>query len=268
MKRIGIFAVLALVGCGQPEAPEPELLGESVSTDQELAPEISLSFNDDWSVVQSAALVKGAKVRVAYDADRLPDCRGEANGNPAWSITGYYQLNGGEPKSFEAGGHSPSHGTEAPIIDLTESGELSLWFQVTNRWGCIAYDSNYGNNFKFKVHVPAKIRFKSDWSISVDGNLGNATALAVHYDMSRLPDCRQTYNGAPTWDILAYYRFDGGTVRYQPVTTTIGFTRVNAPALIEVPEGANYFEVWFKNSDRAGCSRYDSNWGQNYGFGL
>ena len=33
------------------------------------------------------------------------------------------------------------------------AGRLEMWFQVSNRWGCNAWDSNYGNNYRFTVQA-------------------------------------------------------------------------------------------------------------------
>lgn len=229
----------------------------------------TLSFNGDWSITQSVdPLPVGGQVQVAYDASRLPDCRGDLNGHPGWSITGYYSLNGGPVGSFEAGGYSPSGGTQQPIINLPEQGDLAIWFQVTNAWGCSAWDSNYGNNYHFNVGNPT-IAFNADWSEVVKGTLKAGKTFIVNYDLSRLPTCRQTYNGLPTWEIVVEYRFDGGAVTSTPVTTTNGgYTRVSAPTPITAPAGAHQVEMWFKNTDRTSCVQYDSDYGQNYRFNL
>ena len=110
-----------------------------------------LSFGADWSVEQSAPLVEGRKVRIEYDEERLPDCRGEMNGNPAWSITAYSSINEAEPETTLVAGFSPTGQDPDPVIDLEEAGDLAIWFSVHNRWGCIEYDSDFGNNFNFVV---------------------------------------------------------------------------------------------------------------------
>ena len=114
----------------------------------------SLSFNGDWTVSQSSdPLPVGSTVAVTYDANRLPGCRGTTNtGGPAWSITGHYSLNGGPVQSFWVAGHSPTPNPPAPSIYLSQRGGLSMWFQVTNLWGCNAWDSNFGNNYSFNIN--------------------------------------------------------------------------------------------------------------------
>jgi len=142
MKRLVIILPLALLlGCG-----------DGVSSDSsDATAKAVLSFNADWSVEQSSPLVEGRRARVVYDETRLPDCRGEMNGNPAWSINGYAQLEDGEVTAFHVAGFDPNGGGSEPIIELDGAGDLAVWFEVHNRWGCIAYDSDYGDNFHFWV---------------------------------------------------------------------------------------------------------------------
>jgi len=230
----------------------------------------SLSFNGDWTVSQSSdPLPVGSTVAVTYDANRLPGCRGTTNtGGPAWSITGYYSLNGGPVQSFWVAGHSPDGSTQSSFaLPANTSGDLAMWFQVTNMWGCSEWDSNYEHNYHFNVGNPS-IAFTADWNETVYGTLKSGKTFIVNYDLSRLPDCRQTYNGAPTWEIVVEYRIDGGPIQNTPVTRVDGFTRLSNPTPITAPAGARTVEMWFKNTDRASCVRYDSNFGQNYRFTL
>lgn len=95
-------------------------------------------------------------MRIIYDTDRLPGCRGTANdGGPGWAVTGYHQLNDGTVGNFFAGGR-PSFPGQSPeaVLDLPEDGSIALWFQVTSLWGCSEWDSNYGNNHCFDAGSP------------------------------------------------------------------------------------------------------------------
>lgn len=231
----------------------------------------TLTFNDgalDWSIVQSAPLTPGGQVKILYDTDRLPGCRGTANdGGPAWAVTGYYQLNDGTVGNFYAGGR-PSYPGQSPeaVLDLPEDGSLALWFQVTNLWGCSEWDSNYGDNFHFAVGNP-RIVFSANWTTAVYGTLKRGGSVVVDYDITRLSGCRQTYNGYQTWDVEAQYRFDGGTVQAAPLTRVVGtFGREQAPAVLAIPSTASHLELWFRNWDRTSCVTWDSAYGQNYHF--
>ncbi len=230
-----------------------------------------LTFDANWNEMTSVSpLPLGAQVTINYDTNRLPQCRGTTNsGGPAWNIIGYYQLNGGTVQSFWVAGHSPDGSSTQPVIQLPEgaAGDLALWFQVTNLWGCTEYDSNFGQNYHFSVHTRPTVQFNADWSETVSGPLLNGQAFTLHYDIARLPGCRQTYNGMDTWDVAVQYRFDGGPVTQTSVTAVYGSRRA-IPVELVAPVGARTLEMWFKNWDRTGCVSWDSNLGANYVFDL
>ncbi|MGA9524900.1 MAG: DUF6209 family protein [Myxococcaceae bacterium] len=264
-----MIAAVSIAACG-PQELDLEAGAQPAAATTEAAglrgTETVITFHDDWGISRSNLFIEGGTVRVVYDPDRLPQCRGDSNGRPAWGITGYYRINDGPIGSFEAGGASPSNGTQEPVFTLTEKGTLSLWFQVTNRWGCSHWDSNFGKNFTFEIASKPTVHFNKDGSVLTDGIVGSTPEFTVDYDLERLPECRATYAGHGAWDIIVYYRFDGGEVTYKPLSELQGTGRVKAPAKIPIPAGANQVELWFMNSDRAGCARWDSNLGENYTF--
>jgi hypothetical protein len=111
----------------------------------------TLSFGADWTQQLTGSLIAGRTVRVAYDAARLPQCRGESNNRPAWAISGFFRINGGSVQTFTAAPNSVQSPTPAVITLPNTPGSFELWFQVSNRWGCNAYDSNFGANYRFDV---------------------------------------------------------------------------------------------------------------------
>lgn len=268
--RIHAFTLACLVAAacsleGEEAAPAVELRDGGDLPDG-IEPAL-LEFRSDWSVVRSGGpLVAGNSVEVAYDEDRLTQCRGEQGGQPAWSITGYHQLNGGAVGSFEAGGHSPSQGTEPPIFSLAESGDLAIWFHNTNAWGCSAYDSNFGANWQ--LQVGATLSFKTGWITEAIGTPRAGAPLVIAYDPARLPDCRGSKYGYDAWNIRVHYRFDGGPNHSALVTKTSGTSQVPAPAVLDVPADADHIELWFENQDYYGCRAWDSQYGANYHFDL
>lgn len=170
------FAALLSLGlftsCGpSQQAPaEEELLGAGGDTLDTTA-EIHFTTSGVNTV---GSLIAGGEVVIHYDAGRLPDCRGTLNGNPAWSITGFASLNGAEATSFAIGGHNPNGGGVAPsefTLPLAGTGELQLWFQVTNAWGCSAWDSDYGQNHRFTVGEDPSA---PDWMGNVGANLSRS----------------------------------------------------------------------------------------------
>ncbi len=125
--------------------------GGTTPTEPSSAP--TLTFNRDGSVNQSGMLVAGQRLRIRYAQDRISMCTGTTMGNAAWAITGWSSVNGATARSFETG-VSASGGTRETIdafVDLTAAGDLALWFQQTNRWGCQAWDSRNGQNYHFSI---------------------------------------------------------------------------------------------------------------------
>ena len=130
-----MLSAAALAGCSAPVAADPSELGTSEAAIGEAA---TLTFGADFQTAINGTLQKGKTVRVAYDASRLTACRGDQYGHPGWTITGYWKIGGGAVHSFEAGGFSPSGGTEQPVLALDASGDLQVWFQNSSVWGCMA----------------------------------------------------------------------------------------------------------------------------------
>jgi hypothetical protein len=115
----------------------------------------TITFDGAWNEVASPSVLPvGKTAKVVYDANRLSQCRGTTNtGGPAWTITGYYQFNGtGTVYSFWVAGFSSTPNPPAPSIPLSFKGDLAVWFQVTNVWGCNAWDSNFGSNYHFTIN--------------------------------------------------------------------------------------------------------------------
>ncbi len=139
---------LALAAC----APsEPELDEETSDQSEGALGEARITFGADFSETVQGKLRAGDPIELSYDASRLPGCRGEQNGVPQWAITAHYKVGGGEPHAIVVAGLM----AESPAIIVPEtSGQLEVWFSVTNRWGCNQYDSNFGGNYGFSVAAP------------------------------------------------------------------------------------------------------------------
>lgn len=251
--------IAAVSGCGV-EAVQ----GDEVSTDARglTAPTTELQFNFDWTVRAGGPLVQGAKATLLYQTARVQECTGDFNGQPAWVVTAHSVLGDGPEKTEIVGGLGAT--LTPKIIDLDRTGVLKIWFEVTNRWGCRWFDSNFGQNYVFDVVSGAGVRFNQDWSTTVEGTLGQSGAMIVEYALERLPLCRAWYRGFAAWGVVAYARFDGGPLLSAPVMRREGQDLVAAPAAFAIPPGAKEVELWFFNSDIGGCQQYDSNWGQNY----
>lgn len=145
-KTLLFSTVLALAACSV-TAEDPAESGAESRLDS--VP--TIRFGADWSVTTTGVAMTGRKLKIDYDTGRMPTCRGDVNGGPGWTVTGFARVNGGEPKTFTAAGHSPT-GQLDNVIDLPGAAgdaDLEIWFQNTSRWGCQAWDSNYGKNYHF-----------------------------------------------------------------------------------------------------------------------
>jgi len=256
-------------GCGGPFRPAG---GETVAADTAATP--TLSFAADWSITQSAPVVGGANAIIHYDPARLPNCRAVYHGFPAWGISAYYAVDGGQ--AFTAPVTSFQNGTVVPVdatIVVPPGRDLAIWFSNSDEYGCSQWDSSYGNNFHFAITDGAPtLHFRwPDWSEEQSAPLVAGGDVLVDYDIRRLPNCRQDYNGLQSWDVVAWYRFDGGAAPGQPMSVSVTteptpYQRVQAPARISTPTGASTMDVWFENDDRTGCDTWDSAYGANYHF--
>lgn len=226
---------------------------------------VAIDFDGYWNETPSVELIPpGGQVVVNYDSSRLPQCRSTtSSGTPNWTITGHVQVNRGPVVSFWVAGRAPETNPTQRTLHLPAglSGAMVLWFDVSSP-GCQAWDSNHGNNYHFAIGAPT-LSFNANWDEAQAGTLRAGEQFIINYDVDRLPECRATYNG-PAWAIVAHYRFDNGPVQETVVT---GSGR-SVPAAITAPAGARHLEMWFVNTDRSSCVRYDSNYGSNYHFAV
>lgn len=159
-----------LVACGVASG-EPSASDRSASADT--AAPATMTFRADWT--QSATpLVAGEAVQVSYDPARVTTCRGSLGygTGPGWSIDGSYSINGiplNAPVPVAGAGLANLHLPAGALPTFTPpfAGELQMWFENTDVFGCTAWDSDYGANYAFTVAPPA----------NAPGWLGNASAL-------------------------------------------------------------------------------------------
>lgn len=271
MKRLVLVLVLVPVlaaGCsGQLRNADSE-----ISAAASASPSPMLAFAADWSVTQSAPVLSGGTAIIHYDVARLPNCRATYHGLPAWGISAYWAVDGGQ--AFTAPVTTFQNG-QVVAVDLTfnvpPGRDLALWFSASDEYGCQQWDSNYAQNFHFALVADAPaLHFRwPSWQNDQSAPLAAGHDFLVDYDIRRLPSCRQDYNGLQTWDVTVQYRFDGGAVQSASLTSSPNdYTRIQAPARIAAPQGASTVHLWFENHDRTGCEMWDSAYGANYRFSI
>ncbi len=114
----------------------------------------TLTFQDDWTIEQSAPLIAGSQVRIRYAKKRLLTGSDLSTIGPhSFNLTGYFRVNGGAPTSFDLGGRrSPSEGFAEQTVTLPrDARKVELWFQRGNIYGAPKYDSDFGRNYGFLV---------------------------------------------------------------------------------------------------------------------
>jgi hypothetical protein len=119
-----------------------------------------IRFDDAWNETPNRALVRGRRLVVSYDPDRLTACRGTHNGYPAWDLRAYLRFApGGEQVDGTLKAHHTDHGYPLPDFDpvpftttIPESAtSVEIWIHNTGLWGCSAYDSDFGRNYRFAI---------------------------------------------------------------------------------------------------------------------
>ncbi len=236
-------------------------------SDLSVPPRAEISFGSDWMEHANKPLFHGASVGLSVDPSRFPSCGTDGTVRAGLAdSTGAIEevvLDGGEP------GRSRWGEATLPL----EGEDLQIWLWVETDDGCIEYDSDFEQNYRFPLvnWHPIRVRFDADWSEHVEGTLVPGATLVVDYDWDRLPDCRVIYRGFPGWEILAHVRFDTGPdLPAQSVTRNGGWTDPGVTpvlAVFPIPVDAHSIELWFENDQYPPtCHSWDSNWGQNYRF--
>jgi hypothetical protein len=123
----------------------------------------------------------------------------------------------------------------------------------------------------------ALLALRAGWTTEQHGALVAGGTAVVDYALERLPECRNTHNGYPAWDLVAHARFapsgeeQSGSVRgFEYVGGTPTSAAHSVPFTLSIPRGATSVELWFENRSGAGstCVTWDSNLGANYRFDI
>ncbi len=162
MQRLAFLALPLLVATAACSVATDDV----ASTDDAVTTSATLGFKSDWTVSSSGKLAPGTKVTVAYDTKRT-GCTGTQGGKPVFSTTATWKLASGPTGSVVVAGLNPS-GPLAPSFTIPNAvwgegapgGDLAMWFESTNMWGCHEWDSAYGQNHHFAVTPAASA---PDW---------------------------------------------------------------------------------------------------------
>ncbi|MGC4069503.1 MAG: DUF6209 family protein [Polyangiaceae bacterium] len=127
------------------------------------------------------------------------------------------------------------------------------------------HDNHAHQSKSESVASDTSIVFTNDWQQHATGSLQRGQSFTLLYDSQRLPQERSTYNGLPTWNILAHVQFAPHRTISQIALQTPGTDEI-LKAQIDIPEDTTEVVLWFSNSGRSGQEYWDSNFGNNYRF--
>jgi Family of unknown function (DUF6209) len=156
---IPLVSLLAGVGCASSAPVGTE--GSVATNAAELTTAAAvLSFNGDSTVYRTNDLRADQAFTLRYDTARLAGCRGTYHGGPAFTITAFVQSGSAAPVAFPVAGYSSDQsailatsGVASVTIPAQPAGAISVWFQETNIYGCMNYDSDFGRNYRFTVEA-------------------------------------------------------------------------------------------------------------------
>jgi hypothetical protein len=228
----------------------------------------TITFAADFTQAASGPLVAGGSATVHYDLARVTICEAQSNNMAVWGETGFALFDDGTQTSFpvtllESGS---AVGVDATIALPASASSVQLWFETTNEWGCVAYDSNYGQNYTFaldRAGLGATLDFGADWTFTQTAPVHAGDQVIIHYDPDRLNQCYALSNEQPAWSITAYWQVDGGTVNQVVADVPDGADLAPADPVMSVPSGHD-LALWFDATSVYGCSAWDSAYGQNY----
>jgi hypothetical protein len=230
---------------------------------EEISATATLSFAADFRNRQSSALLEGRVATIHYDIARLPNCRLQYRGFPAWDILGYWAADGGRAQNLPLTTTTSAGRVGRDVTIVVPHGmDLALWFYASDEGGCVQWDSDYARDFHFPItHTAPALHFHPDWSITQSEGLRAGIDLTIDYDGARLPACR-----GDGWAIVMHWRADGGAVSDIPLTADVTAGRAVIETAIRPPAGARTLELWFEGYDNTGCRVWDSDFGRNFRF--
>lgn len=267
------IAVALATSCAAPREPTPTASAATGKADG-TEPTGVLVFSSDYEERLEGDLVAGGTLVVRYDPDRIQECRGRTGGSDVWGITGYFSVDGAEAESFAV--TELRDGTTTAIdatLEVPRGAEIAFWFQSSNRWGCVAYDSDFGADYHFAIgepeepSAPVTIDLPADGSVSQSGPVVAGADVVVRYDLDRLGACRGTSRGYPQWSITGYYAVDDDEPTAFEVSRVEGADRVAVDAVLQ-PRPGQLLALWFQATNRWGCVAWDSRDGANYMFAM
>ena len=130
--------------------------GAAAPVAAQAGPDAGLRFLGNWTQSRRGYIQPGGTLAIDYDPGRLPQCRAEELGVAVWEIGAFVRFHPGE--QFYQGPVTArgDPGTQPSPIPFNvqvpaDAQTVEFWFQVTNVFGCSAWDSRFGQNYWYPV---------------------------------------------------------------------------------------------------------------------
>lgn len=171
-RQPGDFDVYALVADNEWSVAEDPAVCAAGPT-----PRSTVTFRAGWTQEQHGAIVQGGTLRIEYDPARLTTCRASYTFAPAWDIEAQGRfLPGGQTfagsvvsfRTTETGLRvdDPSPGALEVDVPADATGvEIWFWNWSAMSSPCQAWDSRFGDNYRFEVlaESPAAPVWAGSW---------------------------------------------------------------------------------------------------------
>ncbi len=222
-----------------------------------------------WEERVDAPLFAGAKVTVTARRERFPRC------GIGGEVTAYFRTDGGAILAIPLDQGDPGY-LRAGVFEIPGGvRHADMWLRATTSDGCEEWDSDYGRNYAVEVYdwQPTVLTFDAAWN-ETETVLPSGGAAVIDYDFARLPNCRGTYRGFPSWDILLHARFDDGTMVRQSMVR-LGYDDRGVPdgtvkanrVVLPIVRTAKHVSLWFENTQYPPtCQAWDSDYERNYNY--
>ena len=206
----------------------------------------AIRFQADFSEVMTGAVKQGGFVRLAYDPDRLPTCRGVKSGLPAWTVELFYTWDLSQEAQkvtmVQVNGQTGEVEPVEPTIQVPPGAtDIWLWAHNSDVLGCEAWDSDFGKNYQYPVFSPEELSQPIGWTgnfhfiRATDGTLEFLGDVDPAWYFATMAD-----GGVTTWVQVEAW-VPGVTDRaYQnaDVTAQVAATAIVAEVRTDATEGA------------------------------
>ena len=131
-----------------------------------------VTFSSDWSE-SAGKLEQGGLMRLVYAPERLQTCRYAPGGARAYNIFASWLFLPGGQTDTVAMYEGDLYGGDAAILKPTvkvptDATSVQLWFSNSDATGCVAWDSNFGDNYTFPVGLADGSTPKVGWAGDFD----------------------------------------------------------------------------------------------------